>query len=133
MERPGTVDHVIPKWVRRLVGNEITMTARHKPNRVTACLPCNGAKGLMPVAVFLRWRLDPVGLKAQVDYWSRVASRMSSKSVHYEPATRSTHHPLRDEVIAAYSIPIPEHFVTGTKAIEIRQGEPAAHRGMFLE
>lgn len=34
---------------------------------------------------------------------------------------------------ATYLKPIPEHFVTGTKAIEIRQGEPAAHRGMFLE
>lgn len=126
-----TVDHIIPKVVTRW-GSRLQMKGAGFGNKVACCLPCNQLKGSMPVVEFLQHRFDVKRVKALQYHWANIHRELEIIMLTTTPAIYRAHD-LAKLVVTEFSKPIPEHFVTGTKAIEIRQGEPAAHRGMFLE
>jgi hypothetical protein len=112
-------DHVIPRWVLRAYPERFDV---HR-NNVTACRPCNSAKGSVPAAIFVRVRLDPVALGVENRRWDRICQQVrdGAKEEH------------RELVYAEYGRPIPEHFVPGTRAIEVRPGNRVAHGRLFQD
>lgn len=113
-----TIDHVIPKWVMRLFTHKPFAKPRrgfHARNQVTACHACNRRKGSMPVVAFLAIRLEkPAVVKAERTRWDRIAAELKQTQRQDLSA-----HPLAEMVIAEFLKPIPEHFVTGTRAIGV--------------
>lgn len=119
-----TWDHVVPKWVLAYYDERFKRNARFRAaNLVTACLPCNNAKGSMPVAAFLKLRLKPEKLTEVRTEWDIIAAqvRRGDRLVHQE------------RVYAEFGKPIPPHFSTGQQKIEIRAGATVERTAMFLE
>lgn len=121
----GTIDHVVPKWVARLLGGDLPVL-KSTANRVTACNPCNKLKGPMPVQVFLQYRFDHRELKQHRNYWTTIAGRVTSGSAQYIPGSRRAGHPIRETILKAFNHPIPEHFVTGTRPISVKYADGPA-------
>lgn len=119
-----TMDHVVPKWVLRYYSERFKRNTRYRSaNLVTACITCNNGKGPMPAAIFVKVRLHPVALERERVRWGIVAAQVRR-------GDRWTH---QDLVYAEFGRPIPPHFATGQKRIEIRAGAEASHPGIFLE
>ena len=111
----------------RLIGSEIAAAAGGIAEKtVTACRPCNVAKGGMPVTLFLKYRHHAHLLMQKRLYWDRIAAKMTEGTPVYDKKTRRDGHPLKIEAVAAFSKPIPEHFVTGTRSIEVRYADAPA-------
>lgn len=64
-----TKDHLIPKWVLRVYPE--FRDGQH--NSVKACLGCNGKKGPIPAAEFIRVRRDNSLLRMSTIRWMGIA------------------------------------------------------------
>lgn len=120
-----TIDHVIPKWVMRLFTHRPFANPRkgfHLRNQVTACHGCNRRKGSMPVVVFLAVRLEkPAVVKAERRKWDGISRQLNEAG-----RAGALAHPLAEMVIAEFLKPIPPHFVTGTRSIEVKYADQPA-------
>jgi hypothetical protein len=124
-----TWDHQVPKWVLRLFPQ--VHLGRHffVANRVTACNHCNRRKGSMPAAVFVSLIGQPGNIvKAERSKWDRLSEEFAR--LHYEEANA---HPLAEMIVAEFRRPLPPHFATGQKKVEIRAGATVERTTMFQE
>lgn len=127
LETGQTIDHVVPRWVTRLMTGNTPLF--HIQNRVTSCHPCNRRKGSMPAAVFASLMAQPGNIiKLERTKWDTIAAgyaAMSRKEARRRPELVA--------LIAEFLKPIPPHFATGEKRVELRDGAPVVRSGMFLD